>query len=226
MIRHCLAIALIVTTVSAASAHFPFLVPDGESKGRAVFSDTLKPDKDVPVDRIANTKLVVLSDGKAADLAWTFDKTANYYTFDVPGTGSRIVVGTTDYGVLQRGEGKPFLLHYYPKAIVGGLPAPEKGTVGDRVPLELVPVVEGGKLRLQALAGGKPLVKAEVNVLVPGEEKAKVVATDDGGLTPGFDKAGMYGAHVRLVEAKGGEQGGKKYDETRHYATLVVTFAK
>lgn len=221
-----LAAIALVAFASAACAHFPFLVPDGPNKGKAVFSDSLKPDAQVPVDRLAKTKLVVVTDGKAADLAWTLDKTANCYTFDVPGTGSRIVVGTTDYGVLQRGDSKPFLLHYYPKAIFGELPPPEKATAGDKVPLELVPVAEGGKLRFKTLSGGKPLPKAEVNVLVPGEEKSKIVATDESGLTPAFEKPGQYGAHVRLTEEKAGEQGGKKYQEVRHYATLVVTFGK
>ncbi|MBO0697968.1 MAG: DUF4198 domain-containing protein [Zavarzinella sp.] len=221
-----LAAIALVAFASAARAHFPFLVSDGPNKGKAVFSDNLKPDAQVPVDRLANTKLVVVTDGKAADLAWALDKTANCYTFEVPGTGSRIVVGTTDYGVLQRGDSKPFLLHYYPKAIFGDLPAPERATAGDRVPLELVPIADGGKLRFKALSGSKPLPKAEVNVLVPGEEKSKIVATDESGLTPAFEKPGQYGAHVRLTEEKAGEQGGKKYQEVRHYATLVVTFGK
>src|SRR5262249_1065634 len=206
------------------SAHFPFLVPDGDAKGKAVFSDTLKPDKDVPIDRIANTKLVVIADGKATDLTWTLDKTANCYGFDVPGSGTRIVVGTTDYGVLQRGDSKPFLLHYYPKVVFGDLSSPEKTSVGDRAPLELIPIALGGKLRFKAVAGGKPLVKTEVTVLIPEEEKGKVVTTDDSGFTPAFDKKGTYGAQVRQVEAKNGEQGGKKFEELRRYATLVVTF--
>ena len=214
-------IASVLTIAAVAHAHFPFLVPDGPGKGKAVFSDTLKPDdKGVPVDRIANTKLVVLADGKATDLVWVLDKTANCYTFDVPGSGSRIVFGTTNYGVFQRGEGKPFLLHYYPKAVFGELSAPE---AGDRVPLELVSVASGGKLRFKVLAGGKPVAKTDVTVLVPGEPKSKDVTTDDAGLTPEFDKAGMYGAQVRKVEEKAGERDGKKYEEVRHYATLVVT---
>jgi hypothetical protein len=151
------------------------------------------------------------------------DKAANCYTFDVPGSGSRVVVGTTDYGVLQRGDSKPFLLHYYPKAVFGDLPAPEQATAGDRVPLELVPVAAGGKLRFKVIAGGKPLAKADVIVLVPGESTSQTVATDDGGLTPEFDKAGAYGAQVRRVEAKAGDRDGKKYEEVRQYATLVVT---
>jgi uncharacterized GH25 family protein len=221
MIRLALVLALL--TASAASAHFPFLVPDGPAKGKAVFSDTLKPDKDVPVDRLANTKLVVLADGKATDLPWTLDKAANCYTFEVPGTGPRVVVGTCEYGVLQRGDSKPFLLLYYPKAIFGDLPAPERATAGDKVPLELVPVAAGGKVRFKVLADGKPLAKADVTVLVPGEMKSAIVATDDAGLTPEFDKPGAYGAQVRRVETKAGDREGKKYEEVRQYATLVVT---
>jgi hypothetical protein len=64
-----------------------------------------------------------------------------------------------------------------------------------------------------------------VSVLAPGETKGKDVTTDDSGLTPEFDKPGTYGAQVRTVEAKAGDKDGKKYDEVRHYATLVVTVA-
>lgn len=218
-----LAVMLTFTITGLATAHFPFLVPDGPDKGKAVFSDNLKPDPAVPIDRIAKTKLVVIADGKATDLAWALDKAANCYTFDVPGKGTRIVVGTTDYGVLQRGDSKPFLLHYYPKAIFGDLPA-ESATAGDRVPLELVPVAAGGKLRFKALVGGKPYAKADVTVLIPGETKSKDVTTDDAGFTPEFDKPGNYGAQVRKMEAMAGERDGKKYDEVRNYATLVVAF--
>jgi uncharacterized GH25 family protein len=221
-----IAIAVLLAITTAAAAHFPFLVPDGPTKGKAVFSDTLKPDKDVPVERIANTKLVVLADGKATDLVWMHDKATNCFTFEVPGSGSRIVVGTTEYGIFQRGDSKPFLLHYYPKAIFGDLPAEKQATAGDRVPLELVPVVAGGKLRIKALAAGRPLAKADVSVLIPGETKSKDVQADETGLTPEFDKPGTYGAYVRRMEAKPGEKDGKKYDEVRHYATLVVSFGK
>lgn len=227
MIRNVAALVFSCALATAAMAHFPFLVPDGPSKGKLVFSDTLKPDdKGVPVDKIAGTKLAVLASGKVAELPLTLDKAANCYTFEVPGTESWIVVGTTDYGVLQRGEGKPMWLRYYPKAIFGDISTAKNATAGSRVPLELVPIVDGGKLKFRALAAGKALVKAEVTVMVPGEEKTKVIVTDDSGMTTGFDKAGTYGAYFRNVEVKPGEQGGKKYEEIRNYATLVVAFGK
>jgi hypothetical protein len=227
MIRHAAAFAILALITPLASAHFPYLVPDGPSKGKAVFSDSLKPDTaGVAVDRLAAAKLAVIDGGKATDLSWTLDKTSNCYTFEVPGSGPRLVVGTLDYGVLQRGEGKPFFLRYYPKAVFGDIPSAEKATAGDRVPLELVPVVDGSKLRFKALAGGKPMVKAEVTVLVPGEDKSKVVATDENGLTPAFEKTGIYGAQTRQVIEKSGEHDGKKYEEVRNYATLAVSFGK
>jgi hypothetical protein len=227
MLRRLLTLAAAGLLVGPAMAHFAFLVPVEPGKGKAVFSDSLKPDAaGVPVEKIAATKLVVIADGKATDLAWTHDKTANCYTYDVPGTGSRLVVGTTDYGVFQRGDSKPAWLRYHAKAVFGDIPAADKATAGDRVPVELVPIVEAGKLRFKALANGKAYPKADVTVIVPGEEKRKVLTTDDSGLTDALDKPGQYGAYVLFVEEKSGEQGGKKYDAIRHYATLVVTLTK
>ena len=49
------------------------------------------------------------------------------------------------------------------------------------------------------------------------------MTTDDAGLTPEFDKPGTYGAQVRRAEAQAGERDGKKFDEVRRYATVVVT---
>ena len=222
-----LALAVVFVIAGAAHAHFPFLVPDGPSSGKAVFADGPKPDAGgVPVDRIANTKVAVLQDGKGVSVPLTLDKAANCYTFQVPGSGPRIAVGTTDYGVVQRGESKPFLLRYYSKAVFGDVPAPEKATAGPSAPLELVPILDGGKLRFKALAAGKPLAKAEVTVLGPGEAKGKFVPTDDAGSTASFDVGGTFAAHIRLIEPKAGEHAGKKYEEVRHYATLVVPTGK
>ena len=225
--RTRLPFAALIGLIAAApaAAHFAFLVPAGPTAGKAVFSDSLKPDdKGVPVERIGTTKLTLCTAGKCSDLAWTHDKAANCYTFEVPGTGPRLVFGTTDYGIFQRGDTPPAWLKYHSKAIFGDLAGPETCTVGDQVPLELIPIVAEGKLRFKAIAAGKPLAKTDVTVLIPGEPKGKVFPTDADGLTGPLDKPGQYGAYVRLVETKPGEQGGKKYEEIRHYATLVVSF--
>ena len=222
MMKHLLTALLALAITSTSSAHFPYLIPGSGNQGKAIFSDTLKPDTIVSIERMAQTKLTVVGDSKEIPL--TFDKASNSYTFEVPGSGNRIVYGTTNLGIVQRGESKPFRLLYYPKAIFGELG--DKSTVGDQLPIELVPIREGDKLRFKVLIGGKPMEKVDVTVLIPGEEKGKVFLTDSAGLTPVFEKGGTYGAQCRFVEAKAGEVAGKKYEETRHYATLVVNIGK
>jgi hypothetical protein len=132
----------------------------------------------------------------------------------------------TDYGVLQRGDSKPFWLKYYSKTIVGDWIGAKVFKLENRAALEVIPVVADGKIRFQALAGtGRPIAKAEITVMVPGEEDSRHLTTDEQGLTPAFEKAGLYGVNVRQVEANSGEQKGKKFEEVRSYATLVVQFA-
>ncbi|MCE9530709.1 MAG: DUF4198 domain-containing protein [Planctomycetes bacterium] len=209
--------------VGAAPAHFVFIVPDGDVAAKVIFSDSLKPDGNVSIEKIENSKIFLIdAAGKESPLKWAADKA--YYKVEVPGNGSRIVFGVTDYGILQRGDTKPFWLKYHSKAIVGDIPAADKVKLGDRVPVEIVPIVDGKTIRFQALVAGKPHPKAEVSVMLPGD-KVENLTTDEKGLTQTFEKAGQYGVRFRFTEAKGGEEKGKKFEEVRNYATLVVTFA-
>lgn len=226
MNRYLLSTAFVLAAATMASAHFVFLVPDGNSGSvKAVFSDSLKPDPNVSIEKIENTKLTLIdSAGKESALKWTVDKPGAFWKIEAAGSGSRIVAGVTDYGVLQRGDTKPFWLKYYSKTILGDLPSVEKGKIGKAVPLEIVPVIDGGKLYLFAFVAGKPAANMEISVLTP-DDKTIDMHTDAKGITRAFDEAGMYGARIRLVEAKTGEDKGKKYEELRHYATLVVNFA-
>ena len=217
-----LSLLFVGLSVSLASAHFAYIVPEGPNKGRVVFSDNLKADEKVPVERLANLKLRLIAEGKADDLAMTHDKKANLYRIEVPGEKTRVVIGTINYGVVQRGDAKPFLLQYYPKGIFGEWSNGASVVAGKTVPLEILPVREGDKIRFQVALKGQPLAKAEVSVLIPGEEKTKTVMTDETGHTEFFDKSGQYAIQTKHAEATVGEVDGKKYDETRHYATLVV----
>ena len=90
------------------------------------------------------------------------------------------------------------------------------------MPVEIVPVVDGTKVKFQVLAKKAsrwPTWKS--SLLLPGDKKEKV-KTDKDGYTKAFDGAGRYGAWARHVEATAGEAGGKKFEEVRHYATVVV----
>lgn len=204
--------------VAVAQAHFPFIVPDADgTTAKVVFSDSLDPDKDVNIEKLDGTKLTLRdSGGKESPLTWK--KGDACYVVSVPGSGARVVYGVTDYGVLQKGDAKPFRLVYFPKATVGG--AVTKA-VGGTLKLEIVAAGEAGKTRFQVLADGKPAADLEVTVMVPGGSK-KAEKTDKEGFTPAYAESGRYGVYAKFVETKGGEHAGKKYDEVRNYATLVT----
>ena len=193
-----------------ASAHFVYIVPDGAAGVAVVLSENLEPDPNVGTDRFADTKLQV-RDSQGQDEPITLTKAEDCFKAAVPGKGPRIVFGRSELGVLARGTGKPLLL--------GPVPA-EARTLGKVTPVEIVPVGAVPQLRFQVLSQGKPAAGIDVSILTPSDKSEKVV-TDDKGLTPVVSEAGRYAVWARIVEAKPGELGGKKYEEIRHYPTLV-----
>jgi uncharacterized GH25 family protein len=222
--RRFLAAALAIPfLLQFASAHFVFVVPAADgTKAEVVFSESLEPDDAVDIAKIAGVKLTV-RDAAGKTNPVVCEKGEHALKVAIPGSGSRIVFGQLDYGVVQKGEAPAFLLRYYPKTIVGPLPA-DGGKLGDAALLEVVPVGEAGKLRFQVLAQGKPVADASMTVLVPGE-KPQVVKTDKDGFSPAFAQVGRFGVWARRVETASGESAGKKYAEVRDYATLVCDVA-
>ena len=220
MFRFMGAAVILVAASLTAQAHFLFIVADAKDAAKAivVFSDDLNVDEAVTMDKVGGLKLQVKdSGGKLTDAKIEKDK--HNLNVSVPGSGSRIVFGSTPYGVMQKGDAKPYLLSYHPKAIVGEIPA-DGGKLGGTTP-DLVPVATGGKVKFLFLSGGKAVVDAEATVLLPDGKREKT-KTDSQGFTKEFAGAGRYGVWVRVTEAKAGEHDGKKYEEARHYATLVV----
>lgn len=208
--------------VAVAQAHFPFVVPgDKGESARVVFSDSLEPDPAVNIEKISNTKLTLRdASGKESALEW--NKGDGFLAVNVPGQGDRTIYGTTDYGVLQKGDDKPFKLAYFPKAVIGSASAKP---VGEKQPLEVIAEAGSGKVRFRVLAAGQPLPESETTVMLPGGEK-KAVKTDKDGYTPAFEGAGRFAVYTKQVVAKEGEHAGKKYGEIRNYATLVCDVAK
>jgi uncharacterized GH25 family protein len=219
--RSLAALALVAALSATATAHFVFIVPESANKARVVFSDSLAPDKNVSVEKIAGTTLLMRdARGKASPKAWAlvWTKGENSYAIEIPGTGSRVVYGVTDYGVVQKGSAKPYLLRYYPKALVGPIPE-DGGKLGKHQDVEIVPVVSGGKVAFEVLAHARPVADAEVHVLQ--KSGAEKLITDAKGRTKAVEVKGQCGVYVRHVEKKAGKVGGKDYDEVRQYATLV-----
>jgi uncharacterized GH25 family protein len=213
------ALACALLMAAAAEAHFVFVVPSKDAAVTVVFSEELEADEGVDIGKVAGLKLTC-RDAAGKDVPVTLKTDKHSLTAALPGSGARVVFGSVPYGVMQKGDAKPFLLVYHPKALVGPVAA-EKSAVGDKLPAELIPVVEAGKVRFKLVAAGKPVADAEVTVLKPDGSKAKVKAGRDG-LTDAVEGSGRFGAWVRYTEPKAGEHSGKKYDEVRHYATLVA----
>jgi hypothetical protein len=224
MYRMCVAGLLGVILVATTQAHFPFIVPEADgTSAKVVFSDDLNPDTNVNIEKIANTKLTIrINGGKESSLEWK--KGDGFYAVNVPGTGIRVVYGVTDYGVLQKGDTKPFKLVYYPKAVLG-VPTAKEATIGEKLPLEIAAIGAFGKIKFQVLASGKPAADVDVSVLLPDLGK-KAMKTDKDGFTSEFEISGRYGVTAKLIEAKKGDYSGKKYEEVRSYATLVCDNGK
>jgi uncharacterized GH25 family protein len=221
MNRLLLSVVAAVACTAFSHAHMVYVVPakDGQSV-TVVFSDSLDPDEKVKMDKVGGLKLVARIDGKDAPLAC--EKADHSFTAKLTKTPT-MMFGTATYGLLSMSE-KPTLLVYHPKAVFPGAGV-KSGMIGADAALEIVPVTEAGKTRFQLLAKGKPVADAEGSVMLPDGTKEKV-KTDKDGYTAAFEKTGRFAAYLKLSEVKAGEHDGKKYEEVRHYATLVVDVAK
>lgn len=222
MFRAAIAAVAALGALTAAQAHFVFVVPDAKdpSKVIVVFSEDLEVDEAIPAERLKGLKLTGRFDGgKEAPVECKPGKSC--LTGELGLVNPQVVFGTHTLGVMQKGDAKPYLLAYHPKSVFAGAD-PKHTTLGEKVAVvELVPVVSGSDVKFQFLAAGKPVADVEVTVIKPEGGKAKA-KTDKDGLTQAFPAKGRYGAWAKHTDAKPGEHGGKKYDEARHYATLVA----
>jgi hypothetical protein len=211
-------VAAALAAAVMAHAHFVYVTPDpGGATAKVFISENLTPDLDASM--IGTTKLNLRGpDGSVTPLTLGKGEKA-FFTVALPGGGNRVVYGVTDLGVMQRGQSKPHWLVYYPKTIVGDA-FDAKMRLDDSIPVELVPVGRAGSFRLKLLGRGKPQSDSEIMVVLPNGDEKKV-KTDANGETETFTQPGRYGAWGRFWETEAGEHNGKKYDEVRHYATLV-----
>ncbi|MCL6504630.1 MAG: DUF4198 domain-containing protein [Pirellulales bacterium] len=211
------ALILCAALHTVAYAHFIWIVPEDQqgTSAKVVFSEDLQVDENVPIENIGGTRLRYRdAAGNAAALQLTLGEHA--YLVDLPGEGTGVCGGVCQYGVIQRGQGRPFLLMYYPKFVRGPLRAAE---AWEELPLEILPQGDG---RFQVLFSGKPVPEAEVVAVTPAGEQAEPMQTGaDGTFRLKLSMPGLYGLRARHVEAKSGEIDGRAYEEVRHYATLV-----
>jgi uncharacterized GH25 family protein len=216
--------ALLVVSAAALAAHGHalYLVPDAADPGQVVvvFGHGLAPEKvrDGTWKKFAGLKLTTTdAAGKVTELKFTEAK--DHLAVVVP-PGTRVVSGQVEYGVFAKEGAKPKLIKYYPRAVLGELPA-DAAAVGS-TGLVIVPVKAAGQVRFRVVMAGKPVAGARVEVLLPEKKEHADATTDEGGLTPGFEGVGRFGVTARVEEPKAGEANGQKYEAIAHTATLVV----
>jgi hypothetical protein len=221
-------IGVVVLGLAAAATvqgHALYLVPAAGDANQVlvVFGDELAPGeplKDATLKRLDAVKLSARDGaGKVTPVRHTAEK--SHLVAAVP-AGTAVVFGEVEYGLFAKGDATPMLIKYYPKAIIGAVTA-DGGKLGDAAVVDIVPKVEGGKVRFQALAGGKAVPGAMVSVMEAGHGHGDAAEkADEHGWTKAYAGGKRYGVTFRHVEKRNGELGGKKYEGVSHTATLVV----
>jgi uncharacterized GH25 family protein len=223
MTRRFLPLVLLAAAIPAlVQAHFIWVLPEkGNAKAVVFLSEELKPAPEVGADYVKNARLI-LRDAAGRETALNLLKGSDAYVVEL-GAGGSLLHGVLDLGYTQRGPSKPHLLMYYPKTILTGA-FDAQTQIGKASPVEIVPTGKPGSMTLKFLAHGKPVPDSELTVIFP-DGKQKKMKTGANGETESIAETGRFGAWARFWEPVGGERDGKKYEETRNYATIVFDAA-
>lgn len=204
----------------ALHAHFTYVIPHpGGQSAELIIGEKLYPDAEVD-PKIAGKAKLRLRDasGKDTDLALTQQE--DRFITKLPGSGQRVIHGFANMGISPAARApKPYLLLYYPKAIVGSAFTGKTTIGGDQV-VELVPQGAPGKASLLMLVRGVPKAGGEITVVLPDNNQVKLT-TNAQGIAGPLPFLGRYGAWARHWEDGEGESEGKPYEQVRHYAMLV-----
>lgn len=207
-----------------ARAHFLFIkigpMAEAGRSAEVYFSEQAEAGDPRFIDKVVQTKLwVQLKPGEFQPLE--VRKAADRLRAALPGSGTAIVVGLCEYGVLARANETPFLLRYYPKAMAGS-PA-ELNRLKPRAELafEIVADVENDAIKLVALRNGKPMPSAVFHTVDSDLTGSEIKAGADGSALWKPPAEGRYSVYVRDTIKQAGENQGKHYDEIREFATLA-----
>lgn len=216
----------VVAMVAPAKAHFLFVricpPAEGGRVAEVYFSELAAAGDPRFIDKVAGANF--WSQSTAGEFhPLEMRKLSDRLRVHVPMSGTLMVGGQFDYGVLARPLQTPFLLRHYSKAVAG---KPEelnrlqpKGTA-----LEIVATFETGRVVLSALLGGKPMPGAifyTVDTNLSGDE---LKGDADGRATFTPPSPGVWSIYIKHVEPAPGEHQGKIYKEIREFATLAFTW--
>jgi hypothetical protein len=218
--------AVTLVTVGPAPSHYLFLLPgENGAAPQLVWNDGPISEPATGLDTVSTGRFTAL-DGLGRAVSVTPKPGGEgWLGFDGLPADAREVAGTVEYGVVVRGQPEPVLVIHHAKTVLTPVtPATVSTARPEAMPAELTPVVQPGGIAFRLTVGGKKAASADVLVQLPDEKRFRAVRTDADGLTPAFDRAGKYAARALVTEAKAGEFRGRKYQQVRHYPTLVVKY--
>ena len=226
MKRILLTIALMLSLPSVVKAHFLWLMTEPAENGGRVhvyFGEAAESDDPDLLDRVV--KAQVWSIGRRGEpKLLSLSKGEESLTAELSaGQTQSTLVLKHSYGVLTRGDAA-FQLNYYAKVYPFALPG-TWGEVDDdeRLPLEIVPSLDGKSTTLQVNWKVKAAPHCDVVVIGPGIDGKIEGTTDESGVFRcSLPDAGTYSIRVRLIQDEAGELDGKAFASIRHYSTLTL----
>lgn len=209
----------------AVRAHFIWLVPAKSAVGTTTISVRFGEDaSDDSTDYLSMVKGVRLHQikGGAPGEELKVDVSDDGISAVAALGDTTVVVASHDFGVMDRGD-SVFRLQYYAKtgpALTSA--AWQKAKAADDIRLDIVPVLEAGKVRVHVQFDGKPVAGVQVKAAGPGMDEIEAETNGKGVASFKVAEPGVYSIRARHVEDTAGEVKGKKYPETRHYTTVAV----
>jgi uncharacterized GH25 family protein len=228
--RFALAFALLLMLVTAAQAHFVWLVVEkgesSEATANVYFAELAETDDAALLDKIAQVKVWTRGEGSSASpLKLTKEEHKDgggAWVATLPSGSRQALSGTIMYGVLER-RGDVFQLNYHAAYLDASSPEFNELRRDPKLPLEVVPTVAGENSKVEVLWQGKPAVGSEVVVVNPAGKQLEAVKTDDGGVAAiDLSRPGLYSIRAKWVVDAKGEEGGKAYEKANHYSTLAL----
>jgi hypothetical protein len=224
-LRRCLVLSLAIVGIGGeARAHFLFIrigpMAEAGRSAEVYFSEQAEAGDPRFVAKVAGTKLWLQAvPGKFEPLE--VRQATDRLRAPVPASGSVVVVGSCEYGVVARPNETPFLLRYYPKAIAGRPDELSRMTPRAEIPFEIMATAEGDRVRFVVLRKGKPMPGAVLHTVDTDLTGSELTAGGDGSVTWKPPARGMYCVYTRDDTKGPGVAAGKSYEEIREFATIA-----
>ena len=217
-----LSLGLATLLMTRAEAHFLFIRIGGQAEaGRQVdvfFSEIARAGDPLFVPRVSHTKLwMQTTPGKFQPLV--VRPLPDRLRSRLSARGAVFVSGECTWGVLTRDV--PYLLRYFPGAIHGNAKTLNSLKPRPKVPLQIIPTVHKDRIEMVVLADGKPFPGALFTTVDDDLVNEELKADKNGRVVFRPDTEGHFCVYTKRVTPGKGTHGGKKYTETRDFATLA-----